>query len=570
MRRLQLLTLVIGLSMLAAACGQATTSTPSPTAGANTGKVGGKLVIANETGSTWTCQFNPFNSAVSLASLGFVYEPLAFVDILKTDTNGTNPVTPWLAMVSTWSNGYKTLTFTIRSGAKWSDGTRFTARDVVYTFDAMKTSPTLDLDAIWKADGGPLTTVALQGTDQVVFTFNAPSESYFYYVADQTPIIPEHIWGSLNQRQLASYIDTNPVGTGPYLVSNCSQDNIKYLRNSNYWQSKPGHPVPQIKEVDYPAFLSNTPCNLDLIQGAAQWGGQPIPNIVSSFVNKDPKHRGYWFPPVENVSIFPNLTNPLLSNLAVRKAITLALDRSAVSQRGESGYEPPANQTGIVLPTFKSWYDSSLNTVTYDPSKADQVLQAAGFTKGANGIYQNAQGQQLSFTIKSVSGFADWDASLQVITQDLKAVGIQVTPEDENSGPYVSDLDSGNFQLAYAGGGGPYPIDGPSPYYELRGILFSGNIGSTDYSRYASASTNALFNAYPAASPAQQVRIMHQIEQVMVNDIPVIPVTEGVNWFNYNSLNIGGWPTASNPYAQPAPYQFPDDGVLLTHLYPLS
>ena len=63
---------------------------------------------------------------------------------------------------------------------------------------------------------------------------------------------------------------------------------------------------------------------------------------------------------------------------------------------------------------------------------------------------------------------------------------------------------------------------------------------------------------------------MHQIEQVMVNDIPVIPVTEGVNWFNYNSLNIGGWPTASNPYAQPAPYQFPDDGVLLTHLYPLS
>jgi peptide/nickel transport system substrate-binding protein len=353
-------------------------------------------------------------------------------------------------------------------------------------------------------------------------------------------------------------------------MSNCSQDNIKYLRNSHYWGSTPGHPKPQVEEIDYPAFLSNTPCNLDLVQGAAQWGGQPIPNIKSAYIAKDPAYRHYWFPPVENVSLFPNLNNPLLSKLAVRKAITLAISRPDVAERGESGYQRPANQTGIVLPTFQTWYESSLNTVTYDPSKADQVLRAAGFKKGSNGIYQDAQGQQLSFTIKTVSGFTDWDASLQVITQDLKAVGIQVTVSDENSGPYVSALESGNFQLAYAGGGGPYPLDGPTPYYELRGILLSDNIGSTDYSRYSSASTDALFNAYPAASPAQQVQIMHKIEKVMVDDIPVIPVTEGVNWFEYDGKHFGGWPGPSNPYAQPAVYQFPDNEVVLLHLYPVS
>jgi peptide/nickel transport system substrate-binding protein len=555
-------------SVVAAACGQTSSTTTS--ASGNSGKVGGTLVLDNETGGTWTCQFNPFNPAVNSTSVGFIYEPLEFVDLLQTGSNGSNTVTPWLATGSSWSNNYQTLTFTIRSGVTWSDGKPFNANDVVYTFNTMKADSVLDLNALWKADGGPLTNVALQGSDQVVFTFDTPAQPYFYYVADQTPIIPQHIWSSLNQSKLDSYADTNPVGTGPYVMSNCSQDNIKYLRNTHYWQSTPSHPVPQVKEVDYPAFLSNTPANLELDQGQAQWGSQYIPNIKSAYTDKDPTNNHYWFAPVLNVSLFPNLTNPLLSQLPVREAITMAIDRTNVAQRGESGYEQPADQAGIVLPTYKSWYDSSLPTVSYDPSKAQQVLQAAGFTKASDGIYQDAQGQPLSFTIKTVSGFTDWDASLQIITQELQAVGIQVTVEDENGGPYTTDLETGNYQLAYAGSGGPYPVPGPSPYYELRALLDSSNIGSTDYSRYNSASTDALFTQYASASQAQQVGIIAQIEKVMVDDVPFIPITEGVDWYQYNTKSFGGWPTSSDPYAQPAIYETPDVGVVLTHLYPVS
>jgi peptide/nickel transport system substrate-binding protein len=224
--------------------------------------VGGKLLIDNESGSTWTCQFNPFNPSVNITSIGFVYEPLEIINILQTNPDGTPKVTPWLATGSTWSPDFTTLTMTIRSGVKWSDGSPFTANDVVYTFNALKADSTLDLNALWAADSGPLTGVTLQGTDQVVFTFNAPAQTYFYYVADQTPIIPQHIWSAFDQTKLDTEADTKPVGTGPYLMSTCSQDNIKYLRNASYWQSKPGHPVPQVAEVDYPAFLSNTSANL--------------------------------------------------------------------------------------------------------------------------------------------------------------------------------------------------------------------------------------------------------------------------------------------------------------------
>ena len=84
-------------------------------------------------------------------------------------------------------------------------------------------------------------------------------------------------------------------------------------------------------------------------------------------------------------------------------------------------------------------------------------------------------------------------------------------------------------------------------------MLFSGNIGSTNYSRYKSPSTDALFNQYSSASPAQQVQIIHEIQKVMIDQVPVIPVIEGVDWYQYDTTNFGGWPTQSNPYAQPSP-----------------
>jgi peptide/nickel transport system substrate-binding protein len=574
MRRVKWIVSLAAVALVVAACGSASKTTgthTSPSSGktsgaANTGKIGGKISIVNVTGATWTCQFNPFNP--SLATIGVtspMYEPLEYVNILQS----TKPPVPWLATSSQFSNGYKTLTFTIRNGVTWSDGKPFSANDVLYTFNAIKNDKAIDLNALWANDGGPLTNVALKGTNQVVFTFKAPAQPYFYFVADLTPIVPQHIWSTLNQSKLSTYSDSHPVGTGPYVMSSCSGQNIKYLRNPHYWQSTASHPVPQVAEVDYPAYLSNTPGNLALSTGQGNWGGQYVPNIQSFYIAHDPTHRHYWFPPVGNVSLVPNLTNPLLGQLAVREALAYAINKPNVARLGESGYQQPANQTGVITPTFQSWADTSLPQPSYDPAKAEQLLKSAGFTKGSNGIYQKG-GAPLSFTIKTISGYSDWDSSLQVITQELKAVGIAVTVQDENSGPYGTDLASGHFQLAYAGSGGLGPVPGPSPYYELRGALFSGSIGSYNFSRYKSASTDALFNQYAGASHAQQVQIMHQIQQVMVKDMPFIPVTEGVDWFQYDTSHIGGWPNASNPYAQPSPYSTPDNAVLLTHLYPTS
>ncbi|HXZ99187.1 MAG TPA: ABC transporter substrate-binding protein [Candidatus Binatia bacterium] len=568
MRPSRLLTLLLAAGMAVAACGTASTSGGGGSA-TNPGTVGGKMVIDNENGSTWTCQFNPFNGADTFLSFGFVYEELYYVDTLKTNADGSNVSTPWLATAYQWSNSDQTLTFTIRSGVTWNDGQPFSAQDVAYTFNLESQYSAMDALGLWKADGGPLTAVTAQG-DQVTFTFDAPAQTYFYYVADQTPIVSQHIFSAVPTSQLTnnSYADSKPVGTGPYTVSSCSPNNIQYSRNPHYWQSTASHPVPQVQTLEYPAYLSNSSANLVLRQGGAQWGAQYIPNIQSYYISPDPSHRHYWFPPAENVGIYINTTAPLLDIVAVRQAISDAIDRSQVSQRGEDGYEPPANQTGIVTPTFDAWYDKSIDNTTYSVSKADQLLESAGFTKGSDGIYQNAQGQPLSFTLQTVTGYTDWDSSLQVIQQELQQAGIQVKVVDEdNSSVLQPNLQKGNFTLAYY----EQPSGGPSPYYELRDALFSGNIGSTNYSQWKDSQTDQLFDSFAtASSTSDQVSIMHQIEQIMVNDVPFIPVTEGVTWYQYDTTSFGGWPTSQDPYALPAVWAYPDEGVVLTHLFPLS
>ena len=512
------------------------------------------VTISNEQGTTWTCGFSPFNGDVNSLSFGPVYEELVFVNGLKSGAT-----TNWLASGYKWSNGNKTLTFTIRSGVKWTDGKPFSADDVIFTYNLLKKFPALDLNADWAV----LKSVSKQG-NKVVFNFKTSAVPYFYYIGAQTPIVAKHIWSSI--KNPVTYKDSHPVGTGPFKMSSCSPQVIKYTKNGGYWQKG----LPKIQTIYYPAFTSNDPANQQLASGKAQWGSQFIPNINNYYSKKSPDNH-YWFPPLVNVDIFINLKNPILKNLAVRKAMAYGIDRGKVSKIGEYGYEPPSNQTGIVTPTFSSWLDQGLaNKVTYDPKKAESILKAAGYKK-SGGVYHTPSGKALSFRIINIGGYSDWVASVQVIQQQLKAVGIKITPENLSSTTYNNDMYTGKFELAYSGN----ESGGPAPYYELRQLLYSknsapiGKLASSNWERYYNPRADALINQYAATtSSSKQHDIVKKLQALMVRDIPVIPVTEGVDWYQYNTKDIAGWVTQSNKFAKPAAYEHPDWGVMLLHLKP--
>jgi peptide/nickel transport system substrate-binding protein len=557
MRRLTKVGVVIAAGLLAAAC--SSSGSGGGTGNNQSSGPTGVMQISNESGATWTCQFSPFNPSVQGLIFGPTYEPLVFVNALQS-----GKATPWLATKYAWSNSNKTLTFTIRKGVKFSDGSPMSAADVAFTYNLLKKFPALDLNSIWSV----LSSVTQQG-DNVVMSFKAAAVPYFYYIADQVPIVPMKIWSKITNP--VNFADKNPVGTGAYTMKSCTPQLITYQANTKYYQ--PGEP--HIATVLYPSYTSNDPANLDLATGKAQWGGQFIPSIKKFYTSKSPSYH-YWFPPVSNVSVFINLKDPVLSDLKVRQAMAYAIDRNKVSTVGEYGYEPASNQTGIVTPTFSSWVDKTASAkygdYAYNPSKAKSILAADGYKKDANGLMAK-NGKELSFSIVNVGGYSDWVASVQVIQQNLQAVGIKITPVNLSGTDYTNRVLKGQFQLAYDSSGS----SGPSPFYELRGLLYSANtapigkLASTNYERYSNPATDALINSYGSTTdPAEQQSIVSKLEQVMLSEVPLIPVTESVDWFQYDSSKFTGWVSQQDPYAQPAPYSVPDWGIQLLHLKPAS
>ncbi|MBV9446366.1 MAG: ABC transporter substrate-binding protein [Streptosporangiaceae bacterium] len=560
MRRLTTIGVFIAAGLLAAGCSAGAGSGSGGSGGSSGNKTTSSvLVLDNENGSPWTCDFNPFLGADNpFLDFGYEYEPLIYVNPLQ---NGAT--TPMLATSYSWSADHKDLTFQIRQGVKWSDGQPFTAADVVYTFDLVKGNTALDNFGLHSV----ISSVTQDSANSVTVHLNSTNQPYFYYIADETPMVPKHIWSTVAKPD--AYPDNHPVGTGPYLMNKCTPQNVEYKANPHYWQ--PG--LPKVQTLEYPAYLDNNTANNDLASGKDQWGSQYIPGIQQFYLAKSPSYH-YWFPPTVNLTMIPNLSDPQLKDPKVRLAMSYALNRQQISTIGESGYELPGNQTGIVTPTFSA--DESSQALAalgngYDPAKAKSLLAQAGYHMGSDGIMVNAAGQKLSFGIINNAGFSDWVAAVQVAQQQLKAVGIQITPHNQDGNTFTANLYKGDFQLAFY----DQQIFGPSPWYELNNWLNSANAtpigteGGTNYERYKDTSTDALLNQFLTASTTdQQKSILAQLQMVMVTQAPIIPVLEAVDWFQYDSGKFSGWPTASNPYAQPAIYAYPDLEQVLLHLTP--
>lgn len=522
-------------------------------------KVGGTVVIDNVSGSLWTCNFNAYSTSSSSGqglSGGIFYEPLYYINAL----NGHQ--TPWLASSYRWSNGNKTLSFTIRKNVRWSDGKTLTPSDVVFTFRLLKRFSGLDLQAVWTVLSG----VRQQG-DTVIFTFKRPSVPFFYYIAGQDYILPQHIWSHI--KNPVGYTNPHPVGSGPFLLSKCSPQDVTYVRNPHYWQV--GRPY--VTKVEYPAFLGNQAGNQELAQGTANYGGQYIPNIKAYYLSRDPMHRHIWYPASSDLGLWTNLKVWPLNILKVRQAISYGLDRGTISRLGVYGYLPPASQSGVVLPGQSSWFDRSLAakyTYGYEPAKAMALLRSAGFRRGPGGIWQK-NGRKLSLTMINVGGYTDWVAEALFVRSTLAKIGIQINTQNLSGNDVTTREEQGRFQLAYGSGS---LGAGPTPYYWFHDLLDSaltapiGKTASTNFDRYSSPATDRLIQQFATTTNvAAQHHAMDGIEKVMLTQVPFIPVLEQVSWFQYDTSKIVGWPSAANPYANPSPYNIPDWEVVLTRVH---
>ncbi|TDY45197.1 peptide/nickel transport system substrate-binding protein [Alicyclobacillus sacchari] len=520
------------------------------------------LVVCTSPQGTYADNFNPYASGNLAGTLGNVYETLFYFDAVSGHTFDL------LGTSYHFSSDNKTLTVNLRHNAKWTDGKAFTAQDVVFTFNAMKKYPDADANGVWQH----LASVKAVGNYQVVFTFKTVNVPFAeQYVLGSTYILPQHEWASLGDPAKAKITWDKAIGTGPFIVSYFSSQDYKFKANPNYYLG-----APKVPELDYPAFTSNSSADLALAQGNVQYGNLDIPNVQKTYVAANP-HNHYYFPPDNEVELYPNLTNPLLANYNVREAISLAIDRNKLSTLGETGYEAVGNPISLPLPNYKSWLDPSLSQSylkfpAVNDAKAQQLLQAAGFRKDANGIYAK-NGKELNFSLEVVSGWSDWDEDCLLIQQDLAKIGIKITINQVNFGTYYSNIaptasangvQVGKYDLAIS-----WTNSGPTPYLAYYDMLDSN--GSFNVEGFKDPQVDQALNEFASTTDlAKQKQAMYKIERIAADKLPVIPLLTGAYWYEYNDTNYTGWPTKANLWITPGPANYQSAAIVMQHLKPVQ
>jgi peptide/nickel transport system substrate-binding protein len=491
------------------------------------------LIMESSPESTITQDFNPFvptGSPWGMGATGLIYEPLIQFDIAAPPK-----YYPWLATKYAWGNGGKTITFTIRSGVKWNDGTPFSAADVAFTFNLVKKYAAVNLSGL------DISNVSSSG-DTVTLTFPTSQYTNLENIAGQA-IVPEHIWSGVGNP--ATYVDANPVGTGPYMLSTFTPEGFTLKANPAFWQG-----APKIQSVYFPVYTSNTGALTALFAGQIDWTGNFIPGLQKDFVAKAPQYHGYWEAAGGDESLEGNLAKWPTNQLAVRQAISLAVNRTLLASEGEAGLENPVlNATGITLPTFSAWsapVASMTNSATGNIAKAKSIMEKAGFTLKGGYFYKG--GQEVSLSIISPSAYTDMSDVDTIAAQEMRQAGINASFQGLTVSAWNQDVAGGDFQLTEHWSNG-----GLTPYNMYNGWLNSslatGNAATGDYERVNSSALDGdLAKLAAAETVAQQTTALVPLEDYVAAQLPVIPVTTASEWFEYNSQYFVGWPTQSNPY----------------------
>ena len=510
---------------------------------------GGTFIVAQPWG-TLADNFNPYapSGAAAPGTRSCLYQSLYYFNA------ATGKQTPLLGTGYAWSDKNLKLTVTTRSGVTWSDGKPFTAADVAFTFNYLKSNPSIDLNGIWTS---PLTSVTATGPNTVVFNFSKPDTPALIsilYGTDGTPtaILPEHIWSSISNP--ATYTNTNPVATGPFTLSSFSASSVIYVKNPNYWEA--GRPY--INSVVFNSVDSNTTGELELENGTIDMSYDYLTDATKTFVDKSSSTNAIFWP-ISNMNyLYMNTAKAPFSNTKFRLAVAHTMNTSFLAKRAYFGALPPAiggAESAVVQPQLNGWFAKTLAGLEwkYSVTKAKSLLRAAGYKWSSSNKLESPAGRVYpSFTVLiGGPGWTDYISLADNVSAELKAIGITSTVIQEPYSTYANDLNKGHFDFAISWGNG----NSSTPYYQYY-YMFArqetapiGKNAATNWERFTSPVIQSALTSYASSSSTKvQKADMAAIEKVVLLNAPVVPLTGRANWLDYQTRTFTGFPSASNPY----------------------
>ena len=378
------------------------------------------------------------------------------------------------------------------------------------------------------------------------------------------PIIPKHIWKEL--KDPLDFSNPDPVGTGPFTEILRFNTQVWELgKNHNYWQKG----KPYVEKLIFPTFSPNEQTTLALLSGKLDWAGAFIPAIQRIFVDKDPEHHHYWFRNTgHSTFLHTNTKDPILKDPNVRKAISYAINREQVVKVGMYDYTKPAHVTSLSGPMAK-WHSPEINDkenwTAFNLEKANELLDNAGYKWKNEKERIDVKGSPIKFDIIVVSGWSDWVRSAQVISQNLKKIGIKATVRTYDFGAWIVRMQQGKFQMAIG-----WADKGSTPYNFFKGMMFSeyvkpiGETADINWHRFGIKEADSLIKEFERTSDTKKMEnIIYKLQHLFIEHAPGIPLFTELSWAEYNSKYFTNFPNAENPYGPLSPNEA---GVALTLL----
>jgi len=310
--------------------------------------------------------------------------------------------------------------FHLRHGIRFHDGRPLTSRDVKWTFDSLLQSK---IPSTKNATYKYVASVEAPDDFTVIFHLKEPFATLPWNVSEGAiGIVP---YGS------GSEISAKPIGSGPFRYISAAQDqDVVVARNDDYWGEKP-----KLSSVRFLVVPDETTRALELRKGSADVASNAFSADVAAVLAQDKNLEVLRAPGTIYAYAAFNLRDPILKDVRVRQAIAYAMDRRPMIQYLWRGQAQPAHS---VLPP-QSWaYNDDVPRYDYDPVKACQLLDAAG--------YPVVNGVRFHVTMKT-STDENTRLMVAVLQQQLRDVGIALDIRSFEFATFFSDVTHGAFQL---------------------------------------------------------------------------------------------------------------------------
>lgn len=538
--------------ILAAACAQTGTTTASPTAAASAAKTtastrgaGGDLKILYWQPPTILNQHQATGTKDADAAR-LVLEPLA-----SLGSDGKPLLNGLAAEIPTVENGgvakdFSTVTWKLKQGVKWSDGSAFTADDVVFTFNYQKDPKTA---ATTQGDVDGVKSVTAIDANTIKITYDAPNANYYQWGAGCCFILQKAQFGAfIGEKAKDAPGNLKPIGTGPYMVKDFKPgDTVLYDLNPNYRDAakpffktvtfKGGGDAPtaaralfQTGDWDYGWNLQIDATLLRSLSGASTTAdlvtvyGNSVERILINFSNPDPAlgaKRGE-----------PDTKHPFLTDLAVRRALGMATDRKTIAtQFYGDGLAGVATCDMInAPPQYVGTTTAALDVCKFDLAAAAAELDKAGYTKGADG-FRSKGGVALSVTYATTVNAVRQNVQA-VMKKNWETIGVKVELKSVPAGTFFTNTapDGANhfwYDIEmYTNSGVPDPLLTLRPTWGTKDIASSANSWQgNNYARYSNAEFDKLMTDLAAETDnAKRAAIVKLANDFVTKNVVVIPL----------------------------------------------